>query len=312
MQKNNQEEYAFKPSNKEEYDWLMEYLEENTDYKWNYDGVSLKPTKFKGDKDFIASDFIIIEKDEIWKTSYPKSGSTLVIVTDLIQGKFDINLENEETEVKKDIEWLKEEIGELPCVDTVFNSDGSYYIDSAVPVMTVYDLLNQLDEPEVLTLEWIDEHEIHYNHWVGAVPVTELRNLLVPKQEKPVIPNYVAKWISVHRERFELYPALKRLENNALSWEGVYDWYRKNTRKFVNAYLTGKYEVEEEQKYYVVDNEYIPLLQKGHGYVNRTSTGLSIFEKGRDNDQFALIEQEIKDYDERYWPFAVRVEELEE
>lgn len=48
----------------------------------------------------------------------------------------------------KNIEWLKEEIGELPCVDTVFNSDGSSYIDSAVPVMTVYDLLDQLDEPE--------------------------------------------------------------------------------------------------------------------------------------------------------------------
>ena len=55
--------------------------------------------------------------------------------------------------MKKDIEWLKEEVGELPCVDTVFSRGGSSYIDSAVPVMAVYDLLDQLDEPEVLSQE---------------------------------------------------------------------------------------------------------------------------------------------------------------
>lgn len=31
-----------------------------------------------------------------------------------------------------------------------------------------------------------------------------------------------------------------------------------------------------------------------------------------DNFEFDLTEQEIKDYDERFWPFAVKVEELEE
>lgn len=59
--------------------------------------------------------------------------------------------------MKKNIEWLKEEVGELPCVDTVFNSDGSSYIDSAVPVMAVYDLLDQLDESEakkIIDLEY--------------------------------------------------------------------------------------------------------------------------------------------------------------
>jgi hypothetical protein len=170
------------------------------------------------------------------------------------------------------------------------------------------ELINQLDEPEVLSQEWIDEnkslingrstnpdgtegdcYDAHYIH------VLELQNLLVPKQELPVIPNYVAKWISVHHEQFDLYPALKRLENNALSWEDVYEWYRRNTHTFVNAYLTGKYEVEGEQKYYVLDSEDIPLLEKANNQTCKTTTGLSIYEDGRDNSRFELTEQEIKD-----------------
>ena len=74
----------------------------------------------------------------------------------------------------KGIEWLKEEIGELPCVDTVFNSGGSSYIDSAVPVMAVYDLIDKLDEPEVLSQEWIDENKFEVNGWNEAVHVEDL------------------------------------------------------------------------------------------------------------------------------------------
>ena len=95
--------------------------------------------------------------------------------------------ESEEAEVKKDIEWLKEEIGELPCVDTVFNNGGSSYIDSAVPVMAVYDLLDQLDNQEVLSQEWIDKHKMYCLHSMQNgyfIPEELLQNLLVPKQEE--------------------------------------------------------------------------------------------------------------------------------
>ena len=170
--------------------------------------------------------------------------------------------------MKKDIEWLKKEIGELPCVDTVFNSDGSSYIDSAVSVMAVYDLIDKLDEPEVLSQEWIDEHEkkerimgpfgnVYLQH---VVPSRYLKNILVPKQELLVIPKYVADWITRYREKYDLYPALRLLENNTFVWGEIYEWYRMNTRKFVNAYLTGEYEVEEERRYYA--------LIKGHDVSN--------------------------------------------
>ena len=76
---------------------------------------------------------------------------------------------------------------------------------------------------------------------------------------KPIIiPQYVADWITKHRDTYDLYPALRLLENNTLVWEEIYEWYRMNTHKFVNAYLTGEYEVEEEQKYYAKLKEVQP------------------------------------------------------
>ena len=83
------------------------------------------------------------------------------------------------------------------------------------------------------------------------------------KQELPVIPKYVADWITRYREKYDLYPALRLLENNTLVWGEIYEWYRMNTRKFVNAYLTGEYEVEEEPLYHA--------LIKGHGLVRNSS-----------------------------------------
>ena len=72
------------------------------------------------------------------------------------------------------------------------------------------------------------------------------------KQELPVIPKYVADWFTRYREKYDLYPALRLLENNTFVWGEIYEWYRMNTRKFVNAYLTGEYEVEEEPKYHAL------------------------------------------------------------
>lgn len=220
--------------------------------------------------------------------------------------------------MKKDIEWLKRSIDKR--IKTIESDDitfvGSEYYDEGY-IDGMRDVLyraNQLDEPEVLSLDWIDDNKKDSGvHYIGYyVPIGRLHDLLVPNQELPVIPNYVAKWISVHHERFDLYPALKRLENNALSWEDVYDWYRKNTRKFVNAYLTEKHKVEEEQKYYVL------LGNQPHDdnwtYALTNSGSIDFFEKDvlPEWDRTKLTEQEIKDYDPRYMAFAKPVEELEE
>ena len=61
------------------------------------------------------------------------------------------------------------------------------YIDTAVSVMQVYDLIDQLDEPETLSEEWLDENK---SSWMKMkvdghyIPVEKLQNLLVPKQKE--------------------------------------------------------------------------------------------------------------------------------
>ena len=128
------------------------------------------------------------------------------------------------------------------------------------------------------------------------------------KQELPVIPKYVADWITRYREKYDLYPALRLLENNTFVWGEIYEWYRMNTRKFVNAYFTGEYEVEDEQKYYVdLDTAAYVAKWKDNDRVDIYTDGIS----GSDEFEFHLTEEEIKNYDPRYWPFAVKVEEVE-
>lgn len=41
------------------------------------------------------------------------------------------------------LDRLKEQIGNLPSVDTVFTANGESYIDTAVSVMRVYDLIEE-------------------------------------------------------------------------------------------------------------------------------------------------------------------------
>lgn len=215
--------------------------------------------------------------------------------------------------MKKGIEWLKEEIGDLPITDTVFISDGLSYIDSAVPVMAVYDLIDKLDEPEVLSQKWIDEH-IDYADVGGDTSVytcISLKSLLVPKRELPVVPKHVGDWITKYREKYDLYPALRLLENNTLVWGSIYEWYRMNTHKFVNAYLTGEYEVEEVPKYNVqlkarssIGMVGVFLYKQG----DEVLAGDNLKAYFPEKDEYRLTEQEIKDFDEKFWSFAKPVE----
>lgn len=69
--------------------------------------------------------------------------------------------------------------------------------------------------------------------------------------DNPVIPQFVADWIEIYVEYgYDLYRALKKMENNARHWERTYDWYQNNTLEFVLAYLTQEYEIEEGPLYY--------------------------------------------------------------
>ena len=136
-------------------------------------------------------------------------------------------------------------------------------------------------ELEVLSQEWIDKNKTSIDRKLDGTPIYKVReellqNLLVPKQELPVIPKHVGEWITRYREKYDLYPALRTLEYNTSTWEQVYKWYRENTHKFVNAYLTGEYEVEEEPMYYALIKGH-ELIDAGRVYWDYDKSDDSVF-----------------------------------
>src|SRR5699024_10134455 len=90
--------------------------------------------------------------------------------------------ESEETEVKKDIEWLKEETSAV--LREVFNNHALDYVKYIEVKRQLERLFAQLDEPEVLSQEFIDKYKVDYDNWMPAVPIVHLQNLLVPKRDE--------------------------------------------------------------------------------------------------------------------------------
>ena len=86
--------------------------------------------------------------------------------------------------MKKDIEWLKEEIGNF--VEPYDTRDLLTYRAGVVDMVEhMLLLINQLDEPEILSQGWIDEHVVYADVRGGTqefIHVNDLQNLLVPKQ----------------------------------------------------------------------------------------------------------------------------------
>ena len=152
-------------------------------------------------------------------------------------------------------------------------------------------LRNALDNQEVLSQEWIKDNQLMKLGPEGVVyyvPVENLQNLLMPKQEE------LESKIKVLIESYKQADAYCELESG---------WIRGFIKDLRNL-------VEEERKYYVLDSEDIPLLERWGNKIQRTTTKLSIiYKRSKGDSQFKLTEQEIKDYDERFWPFAVEVAE---
>lgn len=75
--------------------------------------------------------------------------------------------------MKKDIEWLKKEVWK----QDIIMDKGYIYTDDLMSI------INEVDEPEVLSQEWIDKHKYRYDN-IEVVGIKDLQNLLVPKQEE--------------------------------------------------------------------------------------------------------------------------------
>ena len=214
---------------------------------------------------------------------------------------------------------------------------------------------NELDNQEVLSEEWIDEHAWNNDHiWRPFVFVDDLKEVLVPKQEEiteeqvseylrersmtavdstlvhrenldskivteiPSIPEFVAEFLD-GKEDYMLHELfddewLYSKHDQIAKW--LYDNDEETNRErelsLVLAHIYG-YEVETEQRYYVVNNDQRMMLVRMMDGKTITEADPFKLEDMYEAEKKAhrLTEKEIKDYDPRYWAFRKLVEELE-
>ena len=198
MKRINQEEYEVLKELDDKWKWIAR--DSNTSL-WAY---KTKPIRFggsfgfedpaEGNCHYIYADLFNFAR---WEDEKPYSIAELVeeyensaehvshVVNEKVKALGKAWGESEETEVKKDIEWLKEEIGNL--VEPYDMRDMLTYRAGVVDtVKYMLHLINQLDEPEILSQEWIEGHVVYADVRGGTqefIHVNDLQNLLVSKRE---------------------------------------------------------------------------------------------------------------------------------
>ena len=190
--------------------------------------------------------------------------------------------ESEEVEMKKDIEWAKKEVKELMTEESQ-----NYPHDEMVEKEIILGILNQLDEPE-----------------------------------KVVVPKFVAEWLTEARDD-SLYGLLEKVNHLITTDYKWREWWERKVKGetfseiqsiIAKAVING-YKVEKEPKYCVVlpeitgSNE--KYLVKANDSGNLWIDGGLGYIKRLEDISYKFTEQEIKEFDDRYWAFAVPVEEVE-
>ena len=170
----------------------------------------------------------------------------------------------------KDKNWLLHEVRNLPC-----EIHSGY---SRIKVVDLFPLFHQLGEPV-----------------------------------KVVIPQFVATFILDSRLRVGcIITAI--WEVYEYEYKDMYEWVLEdgNDEVLMKAFVNG-YEVEKEKLYYVVSPDNLTMLYKDNGVEVKSSHGYllsQVTQHGFEHTSFyQLTEKEIKDYDERFWPFSVEVAE---
>lgn len=147
--------------------------------------------------------------------------------------------------------------------------------DRYVKIRKAMELIGQLDEPQK--------------------PKTEVFN----HDEK-----FVVEWLDhTTGYHYSLYNAINDAGSEVRSWMKI----GFNSNRFARAFMSMDYEVEKEPKYYLI-LPHITKMTHGHATkIHNISTGVT-----KDLAYDIFSEEEIKEIDERYWPFAVPVEEVTE
>jgi len=133
---------------------------------------------------------------------------------------------------------------------------------------------------------------------------------MMDEPHKPVVPKFVAEWIEYAKKKGDsLAISFKPWNLYGVEYSKADRWIEDNQETFARAWLYG-YEVEKEPLYEVIigDLYLIKKFNNRNDFCFDTSFSLCAWEKSA----YQLTEAEIKAIDERYWPFAVPVEEVVE
>lgn len=136
--------------------------------------------------------------------------------------------------------------------------------------------------------------------------INDLEQLDEPK--KVVVPKFVSDWIKYAKQQG--YGFMQSYDPKYTSYpinDNLDKWIDDNEETFAHAWLVG-YEVEEEPLYYVK----LPVVYFNHldlgVYLMKDDCGEITIADNNEFDDMKFTEQEIKAIDERYWPFAVKVD----
>ncbi|OTP26946.1 DUF1642 domain-containing protein [Enterococcus mundtii] len=177
-------------------------------------------------------------------------------------------------------------------------------------------VVEELDEPLIT-----DEQA--WNKIAEAYPDSpqSLRNTLdnavfgkASKSQKPVVPKFVAEWFEDNKDVLDLaiFMAIRKFDDEEWSYKKDFEnWLYVVENKPIETLIRMKdgYEVEKEPLYYVE----LPVAYLNHCdlelYLMKDDCGNITIADNNDFDDMKFTESEIKAIDERYWAFAVPVEE---
>ncbi len=132
------------------------------------------------------------------------------------------------------------------------------------------------------------------------------------EHQKPVVPKFVAEWFEDNKHALDLaiFTKIRELDGKRYPHETDFEnWLDNAENNPIETLIRMKdgYEVEKEPLYEVIigDLYLIKKFNNRNDFYFDTSCSLCAWEKSA----YQLTEAEIKAIDERFWPFAVPVEE---
>ena len=186
------------------------------------------------------------------------------------------------------------------------------------------ELIQQLDELQNPVESKITDEQA-WNKVAEAYPESaqSLRNTLdnavfgkTGEPQKHVMPKFVADWFEDNKHALDLaiFTKIRELDGKRYPHETDFENWLDNAENNPIETLSRTedgYEVEKEPLYYVV----FDILQEQKFLVKNIKTKLFYLSNNENvignYEQVSFTEQEIKEIDERFWPFAAPVEEEE-